>query len=173
VLDRIERLDVPPLASPRRTPTRVMGRATPRPAPAEPTSIRGPRWAIATILLIAAGVGAAAVGLWGAAASPDLGAFTLFSSGVPERSIVLTPASPEPLPVPAATEAFLARAQALFASGRLRDALNELARIPLGDALRDDADALRGQIQRELLAVAAAEPAPPAEAVPPPQPPNE
>ncbi len=61
-----------------------------------------------------------------------------------------------PLPVPAPTEAYVTQARALFAGGKLRDALRALDRVPLGDSLRPDADRLRGQIQRDLLSVAAA-----------------
>jgi hypothetical protein len=39
----------------------------------------------------------------------------------------------------------------------LRDALRALDRVPAGDTLRPDADRLRADIQRELLAVAGAE----------------
>lgn len=69
------------------------------------------------------------------------------------------PAAPAvaPLPVPGPAESYLSQARALFAGGRLRDALRALDRVPVGDALRPDADRLRGEIQRELLAVATAE----------------
>ena len=65
--------------------------------------------------------------------------------------------SPEaPLPVPAAAAASLARARAWAASGRLRDALSALEAIRAGDALRPQADELRAQIQRQLLAASRA-----------------
>ena len=64
---------------------------------------------------------------------------------------------PAPLPVPSPTEAFLVQARALFAGGKLRDAQRALDRVPIGDALRPEAERLRGDIQRELLAVAGAE----------------
>ena len=65
--------------------------------------------------------------------------------------------SAQSLPVPAPTEAFVSQARALFASGKLRDALRVLDRVPVGDALRPEAERLRGDIQRELLAIAGAE----------------
>lgn len=71
-------------------------------------------------------------------------------------SVQLTPA-PAPLPIPAPTEGYLAQARAMFAGGKLRDALRALDRVPVGDRLRPDADRLRADIQRELLAVATAE----------------
>jgi hypothetical protein len=70
--------------------------------------------------------------------------------------VPFTPA-PAPLPIPAPAEGFLAQARAMFAGGKLRDALRALDRVPIGDALRPDAERLRGEIQRQLLAVATAE----------------
>jgi hypothetical protein len=64
------------------------------------------------------------------------------------------PAHAEPLPVPTSSELALARARALFDRGRLRDSLRVLERVQLGDPARADADALRGRIQRELIAAA-------------------
>ena len=66
-------------------------------------------------------------------------------------------APPAPLPVPSPTETYVAQARALFASGKLRDALRALDRVPVGDALRPDAERIRADVQRELLAVAGAE----------------
>lgn len=81
--------------------------------------------------------------------------------------------TPAPLPVPSPTETYLAQGRALFTGGKLRDALRALERVPLGDSLRPDADRLRGDIQRELLAVASAEASAPAAATPPVAPPRE
>ena len=96
----------------------------------------------------------------------------------PVQATTDTPVSatvtPAPLPVPSPTEAYLAQGRALFAGGKLRDALRALDRVPLGDSLRPDADRLRGDIQRELLAVASAESSSPASAPSPlPPPPRE
>jgi hypothetical protein len=52
---------------------------------------------------------------------------------------------------------YVARARSLFANGKLRDALRSLDRVPVGDTLRPDAERIRADIQRELLAVAGAE----------------
>ena len=75
------------------------------------------------------------------------------TTGTP--TAIVTP--PTVLPPPSPTEAFLVQARSLFAGGKLRDALRALDRVPVGDALRADAERLRGEIQRELLAVAVAE----------------
>ena len=66
----------------------------------------------------------------------------------------------DPLPLPAANELSIARSRQLFRTGRLRDALRELDRVPVGDSLRPDADRLRAEIQTALLTVAAVEPRP-------------
>ena len=70
--------------------------------------------------------------------------------------VQFTPA-PAPLPIPAPAEGYVAQARAMFAGGKLRDALRALDRVPVGDPLRPDAERLRADIQRELLAVATAE----------------
>ena len=86
--------------------------------------------------------------------------------------VQLAPA-PAPLPIPAPTEAYLTQARAMFTSGRLRDALRALDRVPLGDALRGDAERLRADIQIELLAVASAEASASSAAATPVAPPQE
>jgi len=63
-------------------------------------------------------------------------------------------ASDEPLPVVRASEILLARARALHAGGRLRDALRALDRIGVADPFRAEADRLRADVQRDLLAAA-------------------
>lgn len=73
-----------------------------------------------------------------------------------DTAVPVAPA-PAPLPIPAPTEAYISEARTMFTSGKLRDALRALDRVPVGDTLRTDAERLRGAIQRELLAVAAAE----------------
>jgi len=58
----------------------------------------------------------------------------------------------EPLIVPRSSETALDRARALFASGRVHDALRAVDLVRATDPLRDDADKLKAAIQRELLA---------------------
>jgi tetratricopeptide (TPR) repeat protein len=64
------------------------------------------------------------------------------------------PVPEEALPVVRPGETALARARGLYAGGRLRDALKTLDRISLGDPTRIEADRLRADIQRDLLAAA-------------------
>jgi hypothetical protein len=65
-------------------------------------------------------------------------------------------ATPEPLPVPSASDVALSRASAWYQSGRLRDALTVLDAIRPGDPLRPHADDLRATIQQKLLEAARA-----------------
>jgi hypothetical protein len=60
----------------------------------------------------------------------------------------------DPLPVVRASETAVATAQELYGSGRFRDALRALDRVDIADPLRPEADRLRIDIQRELLAAA-------------------
>ena len=70
----------------------------------------------------------------------------------------------EPVPVPSASEVWMARGRDFYAKGRLHEALGALESIRPGDPLRGQADACRGAIQRQLLAAArGADAAPPAD----------
>ncbi len=60
----------------------------------------------------------------------------------------------DPLPVVRTSEMILARARALSVDGHLHDALRTLDRIDIADPFRPDADRLRADIQRKLLATA-------------------
>ncbi len=71
-----------------------------------------------------------------------------------------TPVEQEPVPVVRPSETALARAQGLYAAGQLQDALRTLDRIGTADVVRPDADRLRGEIQRGLLAAAGLPPGP-------------
>lgn len=114
---------------------------------------RGRGWS-AAVLLIAAAVGVLIVGVWGVAV-PEPAAWPMFS---PTSSAVRSiPWTPDPLPQAQASEYYLGRARVFSATGRLRDALSALDRIPTADPLRRDADQLRADVQRQLLALAFAE----------------
>lgn len=148
VLGRIDRLDAGTRAATPSIPP-IRKRALQRPASADENQRRGTiaRWWIT----------AAAIVLVGAIA------FVLVApNGLPWFPVQATTGSalippPSPLPLPSPTETYLLQARSLFASGKLRDALHSLDRVPVADALRPDAERLRADIQRELLAVAGAE----------------
>ncbi len=63
-------------------------------------------------------------------------------------------ARPEPLPIVRTSDMTLARAQALYQSGKPKDALAMLERIARTDPLRPEADRLRVIAQRDVLAAA-------------------
>jgi hypothetical protein len=66
------------------------------------------------------------------------------------------PAQPDALPLPSSSELVLAQARALVARGHLHEALRAVDDIRIDDARRPDADKLRAEIQRALLASAGA-----------------
>lgn len=67
--------------------------------------------------------------------------------------------SVDPLPVVRGGAEAIVRARALYAGGHLSDALRALERIDVGDPARQDAERLRGEIQRDLLALVRQAPA--------------
>lgn len=79
------------------------------------------------------------------------------ASWLGERPIsapAIEPQPAAPLPIVRASEARMARAHELYEAGRLRDALRLVDAIDIGDPLRAEADRLRADIQRDLLATA-------------------
>jgi len=156
MLDRIERLGTGKTAPNARR--RASGAESPPEAPARlaPVTGRRSRGPLTAALLAAAALGALVVAASGVA-MPDIAGWPRARADRAVESHATQPARVEPLPIPAASEKYLARARALVATGRLRDALTELDRIPVGDPLRAAADRVRAGIQSELLAIAAAE----------------
>jgi hypothetical protein len=153
-LDRLNRVgttddaaDTHPAAAPRRPSI-----ALPR-IPAEPRRFG---W-------LAAGAAAAVVGAVMLVGGLPLGTWLSDMHGGDPAPAATAPVS-EPLPVVRASQTALDRAQALRADGRLRDALRTLDTIDLADPFRGDADRLRAQIHRELLAAAGIATGPPGEA---------
>lgn len=151
VLGRIDRLDAgkravsTAAATPRRRVFAPVSSTT------DPNQRRGTIamwWVTAAAIVLVAGISFVLV-------APD-GLADWFPVQATTGAPVLVP-PPSALPVPSPTEAFVGQARALFAGGKLRDALRALDRVPVGDALRPDAERLRADIQRELLALAGAE----------------
>jgi hypothetical protein len=69
--------------------------------------------------------------------------------GVP----IVDAAPPEPVPIVRPSALAIDRARALRADGHLRDALRTLDRVPIADPLRPEADRIRADVQRDLLAM--------------------
>ncbi len=152
VLGRIDRLDAG-MKSTASTVPAARRRVFSRPTPSAEAGQR--RSTIAMWLATAAGIVMVSVIAFVLVAPNGL------SDWFPSQATTGAPAAfmpaPSPLPVPSPMEAYVAQARSLFAGGKLRDALRSLDRVPVGDALRPDAERLRADIQRELLAVAGAE----------------
>jgi tetratricopeptide (TPR) repeat protein len=152
VLGRIDRLDAGSRnATPAAPPVRR--RPQPRPQPAPDMNRRHGRlalwWVTAASIVLVGAVSFVLV------APNGLADWFPVQATTGARAAIIAP--PSILPLPSPTEAFMVQARALFVGGKLRDALRALDRVPVGDALRPDADRLRADIQRELLAVADAE----------------
>jgi hypothetical protein len=112
-----------------------------------PPAVRRPvRWVIGGIAVVAV---AAAVVLGGA---PALS----WMIEVPAATPRVAQTAAEPLPIVRTADTLLDRARGLYAGGHLHDAMRLLDRIDIADPARADADHLRADIQRDLLAGASA-----------------
>ncbi|HYE85782.1 MAG TPA: hypothetical protein VEA16_05475 [Vicinamibacterales bacterium] len=168
VLGRIDRLDAGMKSAVPASP-RVRHRAFARPSPAVQDHRRRGTLALwlatAAVIVLVTSISLVIVAPNGV------------SDWFPVQATTSAPASfvppAAPLPLPSPTETYLVQARALFSGGKLRDALRVLDRVPIGDTLRLDAERLRADIQRELLAVAGAEASSAAAAAAPPSPRNE
>jgi tetratricopeptide (TPR) repeat protein len=111
---------------------------------------------------------------WLAAAALVVATVVLTSTGVrarlgvgPESALPAPTLSPGPVPVISRGEVALVRARALYARGRLAEALDVLDRVEFEQISRDESDRLRVDIQRLLLATAGRDPMAPGAARPP------
>src|SRR5690606_19535105 len=134
VLGRIDRLDVPAIET---RPPRVKRVGPSIGAPGRNRERRRLRRVAMWMAAIGFIVPLGAAGWW--AWTTDAWLPRATAAVTPPRPVVL-PASPEPVPAAAASEAYVTRAEALFAAGRLRDALIEVEHVPIGDPLRAEAD---------------------------------
>ena len=105
---------------------------------------------------IAASIGAVVVAVAMLVGGLPIGTWLSELQGSPEASVKAPPA--DPLPLIRTSETILARARTLYADGHLHDALRAIERIDVADPFRVDADRLRADIQRSLLATAGANP---------------
>src|SRR5581483_6414853 len=144
VLGRLDRLEPTSVSA---APARVE-RA--RPAGAPPDRDRSLAKTIA--ITMAAAVLIAAVGYPLVSPRIDFGALWPSVDAPPPRASASV-VRDTTLPLPRRSDAALARARALAASGHLRDAIAALDAIQPTDPQRPDADRIRADIQRQLLAV--------------------
>ncbi len=149
-LDRLDRLEAGSAASGAATSTPAAVPARRRFARSRPTVPRR-SWVLPAVILAVVGWGALYV-----AVSWDRLESILFARQPWNARAPLAASPPsEPLSVPSSAEFALGRARAMFAAGRLREALQVVAAIQPADPLRGDADRLSSDIQRALLAGAA------------------
>jgi len=136
-LERVERLSVPAPADRlaiRPAPEIVPGWAWPRRSPAM----------VVVIAAVAAGV-LLLVGL----TSPDLRDWMGFGS--PSETLTAS-AAPVKMPVLSSSDVAVIRARTLYGRGRLAEALQALDRVADDGPMRSEADGLRVEIQRLLMA---------------------
>jgi tetratricopeptide (TPR) repeat protein len=151
VLERLNRLEA--VAAPAPSSVDPMRpRATPRAGQGSAKSIRSALMPSAAALAVVVLVG------WAASTSRiDWRSLVAFAQSGGRADAPAARAAPvtrqTPLPLPRRGEEALSRARALAASGHLRDALAALDAVRSTDAERADADRLRGDIQRQLLAL--------------------
>jgi len=144
LLERIDRLEGTGFAAPvhRRTlPARRVADDAVSPR-------RGRTWLWAVAALALAGAGVAVY--FGAAPAMS------WLTEVRPAARVTTPVAADPLPMVRTADTLLDRARALYIDGHLHDALRLLERIGVADPVRPEADRLRSDIQRALLAASSA-----------------
>jgi tetratricopeptide (TPR) repeat protein len=148
LLDRLNRLEAPTAVD-----TAIRVRSEPR---AEPPVLRPRTWSrfdVAAALVV--GLAALALGGYAAASSSRVDWRSLLQLADPPASPVAAPVPQElSLPLPRRGELALGRARSLAASGHLHEALTTLDDVRPTDPQRDDADRLRADLQRQLLALA-------------------
>ena len=143
-LTRIDRIHAatPSLPAPMAPPSRLPFR------PRTVTSARsGSRWASAVFIVLLITTVAVAIASW----DQLLVWIPALSTGAQEGLAPMRVVQEPPI-VPRSSETALDRARALFKSGRLYDALRAVDLVRPTDPLRGDADKLKTEIQRELLA---------------------
>jgi tetratricopeptide (TPR) repeat protein len=143
-LTRIDRINAAAPAAP--APSTLPARLPFRPA-AVAAQREGSPWAAAIIVIAVLAVAGLAVTSWDRLRE----VIPLLSAGsdaglAPVRTVQ------DPVIVPRSSEMAIERARSLFASGRLYDALRAIDTVRATDPLRADADKLKAEIQRELLA---------------------
>ena len=144
LLERMDRLEGTGFDAPLHRKTLPAPRVAERPIP--PGARWTWQWAIAALVALSTGCAI----FFGAA--PALS----WLVDVPAATRTSVQITAEPLPIVRTADILLDHARQLYAGGRLHDALRLLDRIGIADPVRADADRLRADIQRDLLAAASA-----------------
>jgi len=149
LLDRLDRLEAAGVQQEGRAGRRTAAQRGPSGTEASEADQSWIGWIAAGAILGIAVVAAMAALLWARG-----GDWLPLAAGATAGATVR--ANDEPLPVPSASDVWLARASAQYARGHLHDALVALDAIGPGDARIAEADELRATIQLQLLAAARA-----------------
>ena len=159
VLDRLDRFEAAaqPAVSPRLD--RARRERAPR-AAATPRSAAGTLGVVAVVIVAFAVAAAAGVAAWqdlidwrSIAALARVAARSDAAPAAVSVPVARDASLPLPLPLPRRGETAWLRARALMAGGHLRDALAALDAVRITDPQQPDADRLRADIQRQLLAL--------------------
>jgi len=156
VLDRLDRLEAPapPIAAP--PPGRPNRERARRVSQEASRPVAGTLRTVAVVVLVAAIAAVGGVAAWrGLIDWRALVALANVAAGPePPRAAAPAPVARDAaLPLPRRGDTALVRARALTASGHLRDALFALESVRPTDPQQPDADRLRADIQRQLLAL--------------------
>ena len=143
-LTRIDRLSAASPAVP--VPVAAPARRAFHPT-VSPPSTKTPPWTSAIVLVAVCATAVLAVSSW-----DRVRALIPVLRPAAEAGPAPVRVEPDPVIVPRSAETAMERAEALFASGRLYDALRAVDLVRATDPLRADAEKLKGDIQRELLA---------------------
>jgi tetratricopeptide (TPR) repeat protein len=127
-----------PVTAPSRLPFRPRAAASAR---------RGSRWVSAMFLILLIATSVVAIASW-----DQLQVWIPALNTGAQDGLAPTRVVQEPLIVPRSSETALERALALRASGRLYDAIRAVELVRPTDPLRGDADKLKADIQKEILA---------------------
>lgn len=142
VLDRLNRLDAGPTESARARPGREPRAVSPHDARSRSLKMFM-LWAVPVCVVAAIGIVAAgALNRWAQGPGPESPPTAAGSALAIEPS----------LPLPTRGDVALTRARRFVTAGRLHEALAVLERVGSTDPRKADADELRGEIQRQLLA---------------------
>ena len=156
VLDRLNRFEAAPPPAVVARAERARREPAPRASGTASRSVAGMLGVAAVVILATAIAALSGVAAWNdrldwrsIVALARVGA----RSGPASAAMSAPVARDAPLPLPRRGETALLRARALTASGHLRDALAALDAVRPTDLQRPDADRLRADIQRQLLAL--------------------
>jgi hypothetical protein len=163
LLDRMNRLGTPaavdPCVPPRRARPGTVPRAAGLPARGSRLSTLSALTVALMFVLALAAAGAYSAAVWG----PLEWRALLPLQGAPARAAGTTVTRDSGIAPPRRGEMALARARALAAAGRLRDALTTLDLVRPTDPQKAEADRLRGEIQLQIVALASVPAQPAAE----------